>query len=1053
MSPAQDDHRRQERAADGTPSDQGRAVDAGVTERGPAPEWADEGPLTEGAWMTGSPPRVVDIERIRMTGAGGFDESVRVDEEAGPSAAAGLRPDAPEMGVPVRRQADERVDGGAQVASDPVLDGSAPAGAVGATGRPESLASSADPPPARNSWLARGRSLVRGNDSVVQAVAVDGRRSDGEDADGPESVASESPWPMVRVTGGHDAQAQAVAGDPAGASTGSAGNLGVPPGPSDGVFAPAVGRATGWDRGVAVAQSGRDRGDGEKISVGGSDRPSADAAGYPVTSAKPAVPVNPNGLPVPPVMGSTAEASPGGSMGARASGRSPRAWELSSEQRQFVDAVARAIPESSGAVGPDVGSVSDGGGPSEESGRIGVSSGPARGGDDRARDATRTEDRTVGRADVGNGRPWVRSELTCGTDPAGPTQSPVTGLGRASWVESPGAPTSGRFGIADGSGRSVEVEASPVGDEDPASHTGLAGALVLTKLAAVERLRAQVATLPLTLEVEDVADVRREREDLLSQLDDYILPRLQRPDAPALAVVGGSTGAGKSTLTNSIVGREVTRSGVLRPTTRSPVLVHHPSDSGAFLSQRILPGLARVTSEGPEPIQPIDPKAPRITGLRLVPYEGLPPGLALLDAPDIDSLVETNRDLAVQLLQAADLWIFVTTAARYADAMPWEMLQQAADRGVAIAVVLDRVPPEAMQELRIHLATKLRERGLGAAALFAVPEAELENGFLPLTSIRPLRDWLHRIAGNARSRSVVVERTLKGAVQSLPARARVLAKAAATQADGWSQLYQEIDDVFIPARGALLDQLTDGSLMTGQVLSHWQEFIARGDLATRLGGTGTSRVQRRAGTLSTSDQSGQPLSKTIGQAVSDSVHHAVRSAIEQTLGKWREYSYGASLLSARGHQVAPAEQEKLLAKTVDDWCRTVTGQVTAAREKAMHDRPDLSVDEGAVVDVVFALAMAADHRAASSPTSVGEDPDAAGVGTSTTGARLALEELLGESGVRAILDEARNDLLVRAGTVIDNERLRLERVLESPEHLGLRAGSLLDAASAVTAAE
>ena len=62
-----------------------------------------------------------------------------------------------------------------------------------------------------------------------------------------------------------------------------------------------------------------------------------------------------------------------------------------------------------------------------------------------------------------------------------------------------------------------------------------------------------------------------------------------------LAVVGGSTGAGKSTLVNSVLRERVTRSGVLRPTTRSPVLVHHPDDRGWFEGDRVLPSLARVT--------------------------------------------------------------------------------------------------------------------------------------------------------------------------------------------------------------------------------------------------------------------------------------------------------------------------------------------------------------------------------------------------------------------------------------------------------------------------
>ncbi len=73
----------------------------------------------------------------------------------------------------------------------------------------------------------------------------------------------------------------------------------------------------------------------------------------------------------------------------------------------------------------------------------------------------------------------------------------------------------------------------------------------------------------------------------------------------------------------------------------------------------------------------------------------LPAGIAILDAPDIDSVVIANRELATQLLAAADMWMFVTTAARYADAVPWEFLRDAVTRGTAVAIVLDRVAPDA----------------------------------------------------------------------------------------------------------------------------------------------------------------------------------------------------------------------------------------------------------------------------------------------------------------------------------------------------------------------
>ena len=258
------------------------------------------------------------------------------------------------------------------------------------------------------------------------------------------------------------------------------------------------------------------------------------------------------------------------------------------------------------------------------------------------------------------------------------------------------------------------------------------------------------------------------RTELVHQLDDYLLPRLRRLDAPLLTVVGGSTGAGKSTVVNSLVRAPVSPAGVLRPTTRSPVLVCHPYDLHWFSDDRVLPELARTSGAGADQ-----------QTLQLVSSAAMDPGLALLDAPDIDSVVVENRRLAGQLLAAADLWLFVTTAARYADAVPWDLLQTAAARGTALAVVLNRVPPGAEQRGRLapagDAAAQRARRG---------PAVRGAGGRRWSTACSRSR-WSPRcgtgsseLAGDAAQRAAVVRQTLDGALRSLRPRIAALAAQA-----------------------------------------------------------------------------------------------------------------------------------------------------------------------------------------------------------------------------------------------------------------------------------
>lgn len=345
-------------------------------------------------------------------------------------------------------------------------------------------------------------------------------------------------------------------------------------------------------------------------------------------------------------------------------------------------------------------------------------------------------------------------------------------------------------------------------------------------LDALSALRDRVAAARFPLPVPGAPRARVNRDELLAQLDDYLLPRLRAPEAPLLAVIGGSTGAGKSTLVNSLVGRQVSEAGVLRPTTRTPVLVCHPDDHHWFGTGRVLPGLARIPHPtrhhggrpGPDLDEDDDTGRTDTPVLRVETAPTLPRGLALLDAPDIDSLVTGNRLLAAELITAADIWVMVTTAARYADAVPWHLLRTAKEHDATLVSVLDRVPHQLVAEVSRHYAALLTKAGLGHVPRFTVPELPESaggGGLLPATAVAPLRAWLTHRAQDPDARRHAVSRTAEGALDSLRARMPELASAVAAQYAAALRLAGAVEDAYAGQYDRLRARLDDGEVLTG----------------------------------------------------------------------------------------------------------------------------------------------------------------------------------------------------------------------------------------------
>ena len=535
-------------------------------------------------------------------------------------------------------------------------------------------------------------------------------------------------------------------------------------------------------------------------------------------------------------------------------------------------------------------------------------------------------------------------------------------------------------------------------------------------VASVRLVRAELGRIRFPLAVPGADSAAAAVRTLRAQLDDYLLPRLARLDAPLLVVVGGSTGAGKSTLVNSVVRAPVSQAGVLRPTTRAPVLVSAPGDMRWFL------GPGGPGTVGPQDV-PLLPNLRRTTGLQVEPgalrvmsAPGLPRGLALLDAPDLDSVVAANRALAEELHGAADLWLFVTTAARYADALPWAALRTARDRGTRLALLLNRVPEGAEDELRDHLTEMLDGEGLGGTQLFVLPEVELDGqGLLAEHLVMPIADWLTRLAEDPPTRVRVVGDTLGGALAALRWGAEELAAALDGQDAAATELGGHVRDEYAAALATVESALADGALLRGEVLGRWREFVAGGELREAL------RVQagRRRFGFGSKGPVGEPpggkLLAALSAALATLVVEVGAQARDRVRAAWSAHPAGAALLTGTrpaSHAAAEPDRGETARVLVREW--------------------ESAVEDGAGNPVAALLAVL---------RVLGGDPPL------DARERTQLRGVLGQLAIRTLAENSRDDLLARIRGLLDADAAVFTALLADADDAGTTAERLRAALS------
>lgn len=335
---------------------------------------------------------------------------------------------------------------------------------------------------------------------------------------------------------------------------------------------------------------------------------------------------------------------------------------------------------------------------------------------------------------------------------------------------------------------------------------------------ALSRLAAVIRSTEFVPPDDQRTDLDALRQRLAREADGHAA-RLLNWDAPLLVVLGGGTGAGKSTLLNSLAGNEISPAGVLRPTTSAPTLLVAPADRAWADGERALPGMRKV----PAGQRSSSYQAPR-DATYLAESRSLPPGLALLDTPDIDSVERANRALADLMLDAADVWLWCTTPQTYADDASMAYLRRAARRRTALGVVLNRVRERDTEQVLDDLRTKLGTAGVDDAPLHVIGYRQDAGPLLPPEDVAAVAGWLAGLA-EPQAREELRRQTLKGALDAL---ADGLSPLVAAVEEDW-RVVRQLQDVSArtharawPAFEAELDR---GPPLSRAMLRRWADFV------------------------------------------------------------------------------------------------------------------------------------------------------------------------------------------------------------------------------------
>ncbi len=563
---------------------------------------------------------------------------------------------------------------------------------------------------------------------------------------------------------------------------------------------------------------------------------------------------------------------------------------------------------------------------------------------------------------------------------------------------------------------------------------------VAERLAAVARERSQ------SLGPHASDEAQRRTRQLLDHLTGHVLPRALSLDAPLLVLLLGPTGAGKSSLLNALAGVPASPSGVIRPTTREVIVAARPGNRESLLGE----GAALATLAGGR--------------LRLVELDGMPDGIALLDSPDVDSIEHANRELTDRLAEAADLGIFVTTATRYADRVPWEVLARARDRGLPLVVVVNRMPADDADGATVleDIQRLLAENGIaveeapertaeGEASspgvdIVAIQEGALDPSVdgLAAAAVAPIRERMDALGSDREARRDLAARALAGSLTGLVPLVERVADDLEHEAIEADALHRVAAHAFTTEASALRERLKGGSFLRAEALRQWQAFVGADEI-TRFFSSGIGKIR---GTLSALVRGTPPapVAEVREDALADLTalarSHAGEAA-RRTATAWSEERSTTRLVAEDTElwSVSPGFDAELRSE-LEGWIASIAEdvQATGGQKRFLAKGASVGVNAAGIGVMLATFATTGGITG----TEVG-----VAAGTAFLNQKL-LEALFGEAAMVEMIGRARARLATIMEDAFARELARYERHVPDGEQLRAMAARLRAAAREVS---